>query len=187
MRRRSSLGKVSCTAMNGEAHGRWSERRVTTAIEPTITRRRAMRAIVKVFVVGTLGLAMLVGTAAVSVALPPEYNTTHCKCTCGASSGSSKELTWEMTGSCMSNGKNCNFTVDGGKTFTPGKLRNCQKCQPGYPMPTCMSAAHGLGMVPQLQPKTSQTPKAGANNLIQRRGVEGEQPVEPAVPTEKAK
>jgi hypothetical protein len=135
-----------------------------------------MRAIVKVFVVGTLGLAMLVGTAAVSVALPPEYNTTHCKCSCGASSGSVKELTWAMTTSCMSNGKDCRFTMDGGKTFTPGKLRNCQKCLPNYPMPTGTSAAHGLGVVPQLQPRISQTPKAGANNPIRRRGVEGEQP-----------
>lgn len=176
MRSRSSLGKVSCTAMNGEAHGRWSERRVSTAIEPTITRKRAMRAIVNVFVVGTLGLAMLVGTAAVSVAVPPEYSTTHCKCSCGASNGSSKELTWAMTTSCMSNGKDCRFTVDGGKTFTPGKLSNCQKCLPNYPLPTCTSAAHGLGMMPQLQPKTSPMPKAGANAPVFRRGVEGEQP-----------
>ena len=136
-----------------------------------------MRAIVKVFVVGTLGVAMLVGTAAVSVALPPEYNTTHCKCVCGASNGSSKELTWAMTTNCMSNGKDCSFTVDGGKTFTPGKLSNCQKCEPHYPLPTCTSAALSLGEVPQLQPKTSPTPKAGANTPnIQRRGIEEEQP-----------
>lgn len=135
-----------------------------------------MKAFAKVFAVGTLGLAMLVGTAAVSVALPPEYNTTHCKCFCGTSSGTGKELTWAMTTSCMSNGKQCTFTLDGGKTFTPGKLSNCQKCQPNYPLPSCTAAAHGLGTLPQLQPKTGQTPKAGANNLIQRRGVEGEQP-----------
>ena len=41
-----------------------------------------MRAIVKVSAVGTLGLAMLMGTAAVSVAAPPEYNTVHCKYSC---------------------------------------------------------------------------------------------------------
>ena len=174
MRSRSSLSKLCCTAMSGEAHRRWNESRVSTAIEPTIKRRRAMRAIVKVSVVGTLGLAMLVGAAAVSVALPPEYSTTHCKCSCGASNGSSKELTWAMTTSCMSNGKACSFTVDGGKTFTPGKLSNCQKCLPNYPLPSCTSAAQGLGMVPQLQPGTSQTPKAGAINPIQRRGVEDE-------------
>ena len=135
-----------------------------------------MNAIAKVFVGGTLGLAMLVWTATVSVALPPEYSTTHCKCACMASNGSGKDLTWAMTSSCNSNGKDCTFTVDGGKTFTRGKLSNCQKCEPNYPLPTCTSAAHALEMVPQLQPKTSPTPKAGANNPILRRGVEGEQP-----------
>ena len=82
MRSRSSLSKLYCTAINSEAHRHWNERRVSTAIEPTITRRRAMRAIVKVSAVGTLGLAMLMGTAAVSVAAPPEYNTVHCKYSC---------------------------------------------------------------------------------------------------------
>ena len=171
--------KVSCTAMNGEVHGRWRERRVSTAIEPTITRRRAMRAIVKVFVVGTLGLAMLVGTAAVSVALPPEFSTTHCKCFCGASSGSGKELTWAMTTNCMSNDKACSFTLDGGKTFTPGKLSNCQKCQPNYPLPTCTSAAINVppGGLQQLQPQTPTPGRMPAPaGTIQRRGIEGEQP-----------
>lgn len=136
-----------------------------------------MRAIVKLFVVGTLGLAMLVGTAAVSVALPPEYNTTHCKCFCGTSSGTGKELTWAMTTSCMSNGKQCTFTLDGGKTFTPGKLSNCQKCQPNYPLPSCTAAAHGLGTLPQLQPKTPAPGRMPAPaGTIQHRGVEGEQP-----------
>lgn len=136
-----------------------------------------MKAIVKVFVVGTLGLAMLVGTAAVSVALPPEFNTTHCKCFCGTSSGSGKELTWGMTTNCMSNGKDCSFTVDGGKTFTPGKLSNCQKCEPHYPMPMCTSAAHSLGEMPQLQPQTPTPGRVPAPaGTIQRRGVEGEPP-----------
>ena len=142
-----------------------------------------MRAIVKVSVVGTLGLAMLVGTAAVSVALPPEYSTTHCKCSCGASNGSSKELTWAMTTSCMSNGKACRFTVDGGKTFTPGKLSNCQKCLPNYPLPSCTSAAQSLGMMPQLQPKTPTIPgrmPAPAAGAIMRRGVEEGQATEPS-------
>lgn len=139
-----------------------------------------MRAIVKVFVVGTLGLAMLVGTAAVSVALPPEFSTTHCKCSCMASSGSAKELTWAMTTNCMSNGKDCRFTVDGGKTFTPGKLSNCQKCLPDYPLPRCTSAALGLGVVPQLQPQTPPPGRMPAPaGTIQRRGVEGEQPTPP--------
>jgi hypothetical protein len=102
----------------------------------------AMRAMVKGFVVGTLGLAMLVGTAAVSVALPPDYlNKIHCKCACAASDGSAKELAWEKTTSCRSNGKACRFTLDGGKTFTPGKLSNCQECQPGYPVASCTSAS----------------------------------------------
>ncbi len=40
-----------------------------------------MRAIVKGFVVGTLGLAVLFGSVAVSFALAKKY-TTQCKCTC---------------------------------------------------------------------------------------------------------
>ena len=81
-----------------------------------------MRAIVKVFVVGTLGLAMLVGTAAVSVALPPEFSTTHCKCSCMASSGSAKELTWAMTTNCMSNGKDCRVHRGWGENIHPREI-----------------------------------------------------------------
>ena len=178
MRSRSSLSKLYCTAINSEAHRHWNERRVSTSIEPTITRRRAMRAIVKVSVVWTLGLAMLVGTAAVSVALPPEFNTTHCKCLCTASNGNSKELTWAMTGSCKSNGKACSFTVDGGKTFDPGKLSNCKICQPNYPLPTCTSAISvPPGSLQQLQPLTPPPGRMPAPaGTIQRRGVEGEEP-----------
>lgn len=156
---------------------RWSERRGSTAIEPAITGGRAMRATVKVFVAATLGLAMLVGAAAVSVALPPEFSTTHCKCSCMASNGSGKDLTWAMTSNCMSNGKACSFTVDGGKTFTPGKLSNCQTCQPNYPLPTCTAAAQSLGELPQLQPQTPPPSRMPAPaGTIQRRGVEGEPP-----------
>lgn len=136
-----------------------------------------MRAIVKVSVVGTLGLAMLMGTAAVSVAVPPEYNTVHCKCSCTASNGNSKELTWAMTGSCKSNGKACSFTVDGGKTFDPGKLSNCKICQPNYPLPTCTSAISvPPGSLQQLQPQTPTPGRMPAPaGAIHRRGVEGEQ------------
>ncbi len=42
-----------------------------------------MRAIVKGFVMGTLGLAVLFGSSAVSFALPKKF-TTQCKCTCVA-------------------------------------------------------------------------------------------------------
>ena len=177
MRSSSSLDKGSCTAMNGEAHGRRSEGQVSIAIEPTPTRGKA---IVHVFVVGTLNLTMLMGTAAVSVAAPPEYNTVHCKCSCEASNGSAKELTRAMTGSCMSNGKACTFTVDGGKTFTPGKLSNCQKCLPHYPLPSCTSAAINVlpGSLQQLQPQTPTPGRMPAPaGTIQRRGVEGEQPI----------
>jgi hypothetical protein len=141
-----------------------------------------MRAIAKVFVVGTLGPAMLVWTATVSVAVPPEH-TTHCKCSCEASNGSAKELTWAMTSSCTSNGKACTFTVDGGKTFTSGNLRNCQKCLPNYPLPSCTSAAINVppGSLQQLQPQTPTPGRMPAPaGTIQRRGVEGEQPTTPA-------
>jgi len=50
-------------------------------MELEFTRRRAMRGIVKGFVIGTLGLAVLVGTAAVSFAVPKKtMNVCTCKC-----------------------------------------------------------------------------------------------------------
>jgi hypothetical protein len=55
----------------------------STATELEFTRRRAMRAIVKGLVVGTLGLAVLFGSAGVSLALPPKQ-VFKCKCRCVA-------------------------------------------------------------------------------------------------------
>jgi hypothetical protein len=51
----------------------------STATELEVTRRRAVRAIVKGFVVGTLGLAVLVGSPAVSLALKPTDPVVNCQ------------------------------------------------------------------------------------------------------------
>jgi hypothetical protein len=99
-----------------------------------------MTALMKASMVGVLGVMMLVGTAAVSVALDDYLSQLHCKCTCIASNGNAKELGWGKTASCNSNGKACTFTLDGGKTFTPGKLSNCKDCSPGYPVAHCSPA-----------------------------------------------
>ena len=66
----------------------------STATELTFTRRRrAMRGIVKVFIVGTLGLAVLFGSPGISLAMlkPPPFDPSSCKqispdrweCLCG--------------------------------------------------------------------------------------------------------
>ncbi len=54
----------------------------STATELELTRRRAMRGIVNVFVVWTLGLAVLFGSPAVSLAQPKIQRFTECKGTC---------------------------------------------------------------------------------------------------------
>src|SRR5262249_4383337 len=52
-----------------------------TFIEHTLTRRGAMTAIVKACVVGVLGLTVLLGSSAVSGALPVQhFNKIYCQC-----------------------------------------------------------------------------------------------------------
>ena len=54
----------------------------STATESSFTRRRAMRGIVKVFVMWTLGLAVLFGSSAVGLAQPKLARGPQCSCTC---------------------------------------------------------------------------------------------------------
>jgi hypothetical protein len=84
-----------------------------------------MRAITKVFVVGTLGLAVLVGSSAVSLALPKDNRTRDCSCTCNAN-GHNSLLTFSLDGyDCeLGNGQRCTgMNPDG--TLSSGKLYNC--------------------------------------------------------------
>ncbi len=61
---------------------------------------------------------------------------------------------------------------------------HCNPNPSGTYVCTCTSGPAAIkpsNNLPQLQPRTSQTPKAGADNPIQRRGVEGEE----STPSEK--
>ena len=88
-----------------------------------------MRSIVKAFVV----VALVVGPATVSLALPPRaaLGSSRCLCTCQGDLGS-KTLEWVKNLTCNSSGKPCKYTNDGGKTWsTGGKLNNCSDCTYG--------------------------------------------------------
>jgi hypothetical protein len=108
-----------------------------------------MRAIVKLSMVGALGLTILASTTAVSVALDDWLSKPHCKCTCTAPSGNAKEIGWENTNGCQSNGRACSFTLDGGQSFTQGTLRDCKVCLPGYPTSSCSPALTSGSIQPQ--------------------------------------
>ena len=71
----------------------------STTTELEVTRRRAMRTIVKGFVVGTLGLVVLFGSPGVSLAqLQPKIQRgPQCKCTCWYAD-STKAGGWEFGG-----------------------------------------------------------------------------------------
>ena len=70
-----------------------------------------MRAIVKVFVVWTLGLTVLFGSAAVSSAAPPTAVVTYCGCTCWYSGAGGKTATKGVT---FTSDKSC--SVHSGRT-----------------------------------------------------------------------
>jgi hypothetical protein len=102
----------------------------STATELEFTRRRGMRAIVKVFVVWTLGLAVLVGSPAVSLALPKlRVGKTYCVCGCYSQQANvNTNLMWEMTKACgLSDHKGCSTTDSNGKKVS-GTLHDCWQC-----------------------------------------------------------
>ena len=87
-----------------------------------------MRGMLKGFVVGTLGLAVLLGSSAVSLALPKLIaGKTYCMCGCYSKEGGNRDLGWEKVGACsLANGKACSFTFGGKKVS--GKLQDCSQC-----------------------------------------------------------
>lgn len=151
---------------------------------PFINRQR----IVKLSVVWVLGLTVLLGSAAIAMALVKfEPGKTYCYCSC-RSGGGVKGLYWERVGACGgANGKNCSFKNPIGQT-EQGKLDSCQKCDSnsigGFScVPEAMSQEFG-GMSKggdsrdpgTVRPpgQTAPVPKAGMNAPIMRRGVEPE-------------
>ena len=103
----------------------------STATELEFTRRGAMRAIVKGFVVGTLGLAVLFGSYTISFAEPKGANAI-CRCTCtyrGDDGKTHRQIT-ELAGnglSCVINPptNHCTGVESDGTLHADGKLSNC--------------------------------------------------------------
>jgi hypothetical protein len=88
-----------------------------------------MRIMVKAFLVGTVGMAVLFGSPAVTQALPKlVLGKTYCWCRCySKESGNVQDLAWEKVGACSgANGKKCSFKR-GGQTIQ-GKLEGCEQC-----------------------------------------------------------
>jgi hypothetical protein len=80
---------------------------------------------IKVFGVWTVGLAVMLGTTGVSLALPKmKPGHTYCVCTCAGEGidPANAVLSWEKVASCSVNGKACK---SGGKK---GVLSECNQC-----------------------------------------------------------
>ena len=86
-----------------------------------------MRAIVKGFVIGTLGLAVLFGSTAVSSAgRLPIAVATYCECTCWYSGGS-VEVTFTTDQSCSIYERRTRNCKDKAGALHKGELRACKK------------------------------------------------------------
>jgi len=106
----------------------------STATELEFTRRRAMKATVKVFVIGALGLAVLFGSSAVSLAAPlkPGFDPAR-DCT--------------------------QITVDTWRCVVDGKVVTCN---PGNPKGPCYGLKPQGGTSGPKLPVTTQPPAGGA-------------------------
>ena len=86
-----------------------------------------MRPIVKALVIGTFGLAVLVGWSALSGAKPIKSGVGYCDCVCAMPTGETYEDIFRGSGSaCRKNGARCKFKK-GEQTYV-GFYQNCQKC-----------------------------------------------------------
>ena len=132
-------------------------------------KRNAMRAIVKVFIVGTLGVAALLGSPAVTLALPKfVVGKTYCICYCYSEQAKDgRDIGWEKDKACsLSDGKQCRLT-SGGKTWS-GTLASCGECT-GYSSTGCGSAARAyratdhleLTIAPEAAPPSTTIPPRG--------------------------
>jgi len=118
-----------------------------------LTGTRAMRAIVRGLAAGTVGLAVVVGHAAVGSAAPPDLTAyDRCVCTC-YSKDASKDLESRDVRHCQLNGRDCTFTRNGVKY--KGKLDNCSLCKRG-------GACTPIVAVPQTPKVVPKAPVGGA-------------------------
>jgi hypothetical protein len=109
-----------------------------------------MKAIVNVVVVGTLGLAVLLGSPTVAPALPKfAAGKTYCYCNCYSKQGGTVNLSWEKIAACgIANGRACSFT-SGGKKVS-GTLNSCSECTGDANNQTCSFASSSAASSQQL-------------------------------------
>jgi hypothetical protein len=139
-----------------------------------------MRGIVKVCVVWTLGLAVLLGSTGVGLALMKfKPGHTYCQCACRNATGTA-DLTWEKVASCNINGKSCSFNnpSNQGKLET-GKLDSCMSCQPDSDGGILCSSESSSGL------RTPQQKLLDPSRTIRPRSIEGELEQEEKVLTPK--
>ena len=93
---------------------------------PPLTSRQRL---VKSSLVWILGSAVLLGSAAATLAAPPIPVTgkVYCYCGCVDDSGRLGDLAWEKKGACrLALGKKC--TINKGGKKHQGKLADCSEC-----------------------------------------------------------
>ena len=151
------------------------------------------RRTVKLFAVGAIGLAVLLGSSPAALA-KDNFDTgqTYCICNCAGGGGVGR-LVWKKVGAChLANGKRC---TSGGRS---GTLNSCDSCKATSPTicdyTAALSHKPGGGVInpPAEQgnpvPSTSPFNNSGMNAPIMRRGVEGETGTSsPTVPEEQSK
>ncbi len=151
------------------------------------------RSHVKGLSIGLLGLALIIGWAEVSLALPKlKPGKTYCSCSCKTFS-KGVGLDWEKVASCSLNGKSCKGKNSAG-VLEDGVLQHCNECRAdssGQGYSSCtpvkdLSRPNLGGTTPPVLPGTldpgSRQPSVapfshqGTNAPVFRRGIEGETP-----------
>jgi hypothetical protein len=157
----------------------------STATELSFTRRRAMRAFVKVFVVWALGLAVLLGSSTVSLAASKlRLGSRNCYCNCSTSQNAGVGvLSWELKGNehCSIGGKTCTFngvsgTITQCSTCTDILVDNTLKrnCQAATVTPQLPVTPYGGVIKPPVKegdpvPSTSPYSQPGIDSPIRQR------------------
>ena len=143
----------------------------------------------KGFVAWTVGLAVLLGSSGVSLALPKtRAGHTYCKCACQGAGGGYATLYWEKVASCAVSGRSCTFNnPKDNNQLEQGTLKSCEQCTPqtdGALMncTVAMTSPGGIeppassGMIPppgSPPPTRPGTVAPGMTAPIMPRGVEG--------------
>ena len=115
-----------------------------------------MRAIGKAMV-WAVGLALVLGTAADTLARYPNFvvGKTYCTCNCATKNGI-EEFGWENAGSCTgANGQACSITRNGKKIA--GKLEDCAICKADIHGACNYVRVGGEPLRPQARPPARET------------------------------